>query len=622
MGEVRSSILVDLAGNLQRKAGQYNNSLDRMGKSGSRSINMISRSLSKMSTGLDRLGNRYTALLTGAAGVGSVKMVMGLEDRFTRLGIQANKSAGEINALKKEIYDAAMAPDVKLDPGKITSAIEEIVEKTGDLEFAEKNIRNIGLAISATGANGQSIGGIMAEFQKMGIIDPKQILEAMDILNVQGKEGAFTLQNLAALGPRVVTSYTSMGRGGVQAIREMGAALQVIRQGTGSSEMAATAFEALMRTLGDAQKVGMLKKGGVKIFDAEALKDGKEILRPINEIMVDIIKKTGGKKTIMSKIFDAEAIRAFNSAASEFQRTGSLDSIDKFMSVQGDGTTTVQDSARAASTASAAMQNLYTAWKKFADNKLTEPIQKFADILNNLDPDKLERILKIGTGAAIGMGGLIVGNKVLRAGRGMFNFFRGRKGLGSSGGGLGSMAMSMSKPIPVYVVNSKMSMLPDNYFSGSGGKLGKTGSALKGLLKRGPGGLLGVGRGMAMLKGGITVGSAGLGTTVAAGAAAGAIGYGIGTVINKGIDKTMEKVTGGENKTLGGWLYDAIHGEKKKKDAWQKEYDAMAAKAAEKRSQLSIKIETDGNAKARVQTMKSDDLDMEVDSGLMTVGVM
>ena len=39
----------------------------------------------------------------------------------------------------------------------------------------------------------------------MDIKAPEEVLKAIDVLNVQGKSGAFTLQNLAALGPRVIT---------------------------------------------------------------------------------------------------------------------------------------------------------------------------------------------------------------------------------------------------------------------------------------------------------------------------------------------------------------------------------------------------------------------------------
>lgn len=406
MGDIRTSIILDLAGNLQSQSRKLTRELERMGNRGTRSVSRLNRVMRVTDRGLNALGNRYTALFTGAAGIGALKMVGDLEERFTRLGIQANRSAWEIDFLKKQIYDVAKAPDVRVDPGRITSAIEEIVEKTGDLSYARENIRGIGLALQAAGADGRAIGGILAEFQKMGLTGPESF-QALDLLTAQGKAGAFTLQNLAALGPRVVTAYTAMGRTGLPAIREMGAALQVIRQGTGSSEMAATAFEALLRSLGDANKVKLLRRGGIRIFE----KGSTTVMRALPEIMEEIIRKTRGSKMVLSKIFDAEAIRAFNAAAGEFQRTGSLESLQRFYNIQADGSALTRDASRAADTFNAALAGLNVVWKEFADEQLAEPIKDLTEALDGLKPGTVKRWLEMGKNVSIVGGGLWLARK-------------------------------------------------------------------------------------------------------------------------------------------------------------------------------------------------------------------
>ncbi|AMK09653.1 tail tape measure protein [Pseudodesulfovibrio indicus] len=467
MSNMRTSVILDLAGNLQGKAKSYSSALGNLASRGSRSLDMLRRSTAAAGRGLDALGNRYTALVTGAAGLGTARMLIGTQTRFTRLGIQASIAEKQVEQLKQQIYEVAQAPIIRVDPGQITSAIEQIVELTGDLKFAEDNIRNIGVAISATGAAGQDVGALLAEFQKMDIKSPDQVLEALDILNAQGKMGAFTLQNLAALGPRVITAYTAAGRGGTGALREMGAALQMIRMGTGSSEMAATAFEATMRTLSDPAKLKRLKNAGI-----DAWKEG--MLRPINEIMAEIITKTGGDTVKLGRIFDAEAVRAFNQAAGEFKRTGSLDSLAKFMAVQGDGATTLADSARAAKDASAGMTSLYTAWSKFADNRLSGIIEKAADALNALGSEGADKLMAgLGYGAAA-LGALVVGRKVYNGVRGLRGLFGGK---GGAAGAAGSLLGGMKTPLPVYVVNKQMSLMPGEYGGGWQGG-GKSGNAI------------------------------------------------------------------------------------------------------------------------------------------------
>ena len=41
-------------------------------------------------------------------------------------------------------FDAAMLPDVKMNPDEMVAAIDVIKDKTGDLEFAKANLKNLG----------------------------------------------------------------------------------------------------------------------------------------------------------------------------------------------------------------------------------------------------------------------------------------------------------------------------------------------------------------------------------------------------------------------------------------------------------------------------------------------
>lgn len=252
-------------GNTERKAGLLTRTYQRSAKAmrgwgkslrkNTGDLNKQRKAMDLMNKGLDKASNRYTGLV-GTVGAGmTIRNVGNAQERLERLGIQAGYSSDRMKQLKRDIESAALQDDVRVDPKEILAGIESIVEKTGNLAFAEQNIRNIGIAVQATGATGMNIGELFGEFEKMGIKGPEKVAEALDILNVQGKAGAFTLQNLAALGPRVITAYTATGRTGTVALREMGAALQMIRMGTGSSEQAATAFEAVLRSLTDPAKI-------------------------------------------------------------------------------------------------------------------------------------------------------------------------------------------------------------------------------------------------------------------------------------------------------------------------------------------------------------------------------
>ena len=389
---LKTSLIIDLAGNIQTRARQYGSALGGLASRGQAAMRGLQSTTQLAVRGLDKLGNRYTALLGGGAATIAVRGTMNIQEQLTRLGITADASDEIIKGLHNSILDAANAPDIRVDPSQILTAVESIMEKTGDLEFARANIRNIGLAIQASGADGAAIGDIFAEFQKQGM-SAKDALASVDVLIAQGKAGAFTLKDLARLGPRVVTSYTALGRSGPRAMKEMGAALQLIRMGTGSSEEAATAWEAMLATFKDKKKLEFLQKSGVKVFDPEELKKGREVLRPINEIIKEVLQAAGKKSSNLSMVFDQTAIRAFNQALGELNRTGGLATLDQLMKIEGDGSTVQRDSARAAATANAALQSLKTTWGKFADSNLSGPIQKVADALNAIEPGRLETAL-------------------------------------------------------------------------------------------------------------------------------------------------------------------------------------------------------------------------------------
>lgn len=472
---LKTSLIIDLAGNIQTRARQYGSALGGLASRGRAAMRGLQSTTQLAVRGLDKLGNRYTALLGGGAAAIAVRGTMNIQEQLTRLGITADASDEIIKGLHNSILDAANAPDIRVDPSQILAAVDSVMEKTGDLKFAQENIRNIGLAIQASGADGAAIGDIFAEFQKQGM-SAKDALASVDVLIAQGKAGAFTLKDLASLGPRVVTSYTALGRRGPQAMKEMGAVLQMIRMSTGSSEQATTAWEAMLRTFSDRKKVQFLEKQGVKLFN----KDGS--LRAANELMVEILKAAGNSRINLSDVFDAEAIRAFNAI---MDKVG-IDKLQELMRIEGDGTTVQRDSARAAATANAALQSLKTTWGKFADSNLSGPIQKVADALNAIEPGRLETALDRAGKLAVTLGGAVAAYKLINAGMTVRGWFSGGKKAGGAGaainsaaGGLSGGLAGLKLPLPVYVVNKQMGLTRDAMLGKDGGIVPDAGGAGK-----------------------------------------------------------------------------------------------------------------------------------------------
>lgn len=583
MSDLKTSIILDLAGNLQRRASQYERSMTRLGSNGSRSMRMLSRSTAMASQGIDRLGNRYMALATGAAGIGTVRMLGNLEQRFMRLGNQANLTDTQVDSLKQRIYEVAKAPEIRVDPGEITNAIEKIVEKTGDLDLAQSNLRNIALAIQATGAGGQDIGAMIADMQeKFGLRSKDEFLAVLDTLVLQGKAGAFTLENLATQGERVTAAYAAMGRTGPTAAREMGALLQLAKKGTGGPEQAATAFERLLSEL--KSKSADLGKKGIQVWDPEQLKLGKKIARSVPDILKEIMRATKGDPEKLTKVFGDESLRALTAMQIEFQQTGGFATLDKYLGLQGDGATLTRDSIRAAKTFNAALGNLVTVGKQFADKELTEPIKELTEYLNGLEPGAVERWLQVGKNLALVGGGLVAAQKL-----GLFKL--GGRML-SRRGGIGLPGMSGGLPgamgaIPVYIVDGPMSVL-----NGPGGKPG--GGAAGTIAKASPWVMGLKGGGLAMLP--------------AAGAAL--VGYGS----RKGMSALGEWHAG---MASTGRLHE-LRARQMVMGGGSDSFQVRTIDAElDRRFQGELKITIDSEGQPHVEQIDSDNLAIDVDAGQM-----
>lgn len=474
MTEMKASLKLDLYGNMIAQSQVYARKLNQLTQSGSRSMMMLSKSAQLAGQGLDKLGNRYTAALTGAGAVMAAKNVSSLHMRLTRLGIQAGRTDKEMEILNNQIFRTSQMKDINIDPSQLFSAVEKIVSKTGDLKFAEENLENFAYTISATGSAGEDIGAMGADLmKKFGIKDADLMIAKLGKLANQGKEGAFELRDLASQGERITAAYASTGRTGSGAVDEMGAMIQMVIQGTGTAEQAATAFDALIRNFSDVSKQKMLK-GKIKIFED----DDPNKMRSIIDISKDLIKLTNGNTTKIGSVIDNEGMKALRAMIIEYNDTKGFSTVDKYLNSGSDSAQLLKDSARAAAELDSNISKLKASFRQFAYDKLAQPLNRLANAINAVDQAKMQQYLGTATKVATGVGAALLAYKTAKFGVGAYNFFK-NPTQAVRGNGLDAMA-SMSAPMPVYVVNAgAMGGGAGGLLGGGKGKLGKLGKFAK-----------------------------------------------------------------------------------------------------------------------------------------------
>ncbi len=443
--KLKYALILDLKGNFARMTASAQKAMNRFAQTGEAGLKRMAKAMPAVGGALDKLGNRYTALISGGTMYAAVKSAAAMETRLARLGITADKSNEEMRKLNEEIYKIAQNRSINVSADSIISGMEQIVAKTGDFDAAVENIKNLGIVISATGTSGEDAGAMIANLiEKFDLKTSDEILKAFDMLAIQGSKGAFELKDLATQGNRVMSAYAGIGRTGKAATAEIGALMQMIMKGKGSPEQAATALEAYMRALNNVQTRTRLKNSGINLFEAN---DPKK-MRSAVEIMKDVIAKANGDISKIGRVFtDSEAMTAFSQAALEYKNTQSFASFDDFLNVEADGQYLTQASERMAATFESAVVSLKMAVERFSNAALAEPIKDLADALNQIDPEKLQSVLKT---AAIGIGAvgtMVAGKKLWDAGSGIIGLFHKNKG------GASNPLVSSGGVQPVYVTN-------------------------------------------------------------------------------------------------------------------------------------------------------------------------
>ncbi|MDR1231564.1 MAG: phage tail tape measure protein [Spirochaetaceae bacterium] len=399
MAEIKSGVILKLKDEFSKGMGK---AAGASGDFAGRTLGALDKVNSALSGTAAKIGAFGVTLSLGAA----AKEIIEIDHRMTRLGLTASASAEQVTKLKQQIFETAQSPDIKIDPKEVLSGLEVVMEKVGDIQFVEDNIRNIGLAIQATGESGGAMGDVFSEFAKFGYT-AEQVNRLLDDMVAQGDQGAFTFAEFAKNAPAVFSAYSVIGTS-PEHMKKANAAMQILVAGTKSPEIAVTALNSAMNELSDPDKQEKLGKLGI------AVRDGAGQFRDFNDIMFDIVNKAKemGNADYFGTIFGSLSMNAIRSYVTQGERMYSS------LIELGDTSGLMQSKAAAmAGTLKSNLSNLQTAFVRFADSNLTAPLAKLTDFLNKLaeDPKRVEAVFN-----SIKRGFLIIGG--IKIGAGVMSF--------------------------------------------------------------------------------------------------------------------------------------------------------------------------------------------------------
>ncbi|WP_154915099.1 phage tail tape measure protein [Klebsiella grimontii] len=439
-----TEILINLAGNLTAKARQYGANMSEFARTNQRAMSVVKATSAAAGRGLDALGNRYTTMIAGFAGGALLRNYQQLDRRLTRMGITAGKTRKEI----ADIFDTSQNVAIKfgVDTSEIQGAFEEINGRSGDLNLALKNTDNIGMAIAASGADGATLGGLIAEYKKLQIEDKKQTLLALDGMNRLGKEGAFELKDAAEKLPASLSMYAAVGGKGVKGAMDVMTVAESAMDVTANKDKAATAVENFIRDLQNPKVVKTLQKNGINVFDDNGS------MRPLPDLLQETAARSsrGGIKKQRGRLTEAGFNQDSMDLIAGVTGEAGAKKLKTYMGVVADGQSIIEDAAYASQDFTSAMQRLATTLEKFANKNLAKPIQELADVINNLDPKVVQEWLEFGKNVAISIGGIIAARKAFKFGKDIWDMFSPGKGKGIPGDVADVFGSGV---MPVYVTN-------------------------------------------------------------------------------------------------------------------------------------------------------------------------
>ena len=377
----------------------------------------------------------------------TINKTIDFEDKIARIGTVAKMSSDEMKQFKKEIFEAAMMPDIKMNPEELTAAVNVIKDKTGDLDFARVNLQNMGRAMQAFGVDGSDMGGMMAEFNKLGY-KAEEVTDLLDVMYSQGNKGAFTAAEFAKNGSAIISAYSKIGTSSKD-LKNANAAMQILTMGVKDPTAAVTVLESLMQELADPQKQEKLSQLGKSLGMNLDVRDANGQFRDLTELMPEIVKagnkleSLGLSKDVFGMIFGGVAVRgltAFDNFG--YKLEGLLDTSDAVGAVS-------EAAAANASTLKSNITNLQTAFTAVANAGLDGPLRALTSVLNEMakHPAVLKAVfnaLIAGIGGVMAMKGI---GKVIN----LVNSFKGLKSgkiaLDPIGGG------GSASGTPVFVTN-------------------------------------------------------------------------------------------------------------------------------------------------------------------------
>lgn len=210
------------------------------------------------------MGMAATAAVGAAEGaaIGSVfKRSSDFNYSLAGIGVTANMQSVAVKSLSNDIIN--LGRDTNQGAEKIKAALGYLVAASGDLNQSKAALKDIGTTATAASADVEDVAKASFTLIDALKVKPEELKDSLEALVAAGKAGNFEFKDMAGNLPMLGASFAGLKMKGKEAAATIGAALQIVRKGAGSSEEAAGNLQNFMakllspETLKKSEKLGM-----------------------------------------------------------------------------------------------------------------------------------------------------------------------------------------------------------------------------------------------------------------------------------------------------------------------------------------------------------------------------
>ena len=457
--ENKAKFIVDLSGNVAQKAKSFGSAISGMGKSGSRSMKLLSASISASNKMLDKFDNKLVGFATGGGLVMAAKKVGNWQQQITELGTSYNLTAEQSDKFLDTIYAAGAA--YKMPYNDVVTALDKMLERTNDVSGSISNIDNVAKAIKGLGLSADEAGLHVSQLMNKGFT-PEGIGELLNGVASASKIGTGSIKEQLA---NVMELTKGTPWQSPEQLMQLLAIQRLSDAQLGNSADAAAALTAFADALKDKEKQKILEKNSIDIYQEN---DRTQFKDP-GSLLLEIGNRAKFEDKYLKTVFPENLIKITKTFADSAQQQKLL----KGVKIE-DGLLDEKVSKNV-NTFNGALTSLTNAGERWAQLKLGKPIQDLADAINALTPEQLDDYTsKLETGAKI-IGGAIAARYIYKGAKTIKNVLGGKRGKFNNAA---DSAIAAGEGVtPVYVTNWPTS------FSSGGGNGASAGSGFNNLLK-------------------------------------------------------------------------------------------------------------------------------------------